>query len=166
MEQGLWPLRSTVAHSQARVGDPIEETFTAINESLLPKHNLEVEDISDLPGYSGGVAVSLKSNGSRTWSTGATARKRGLYTLGPVRVSVADPFSVFRRERLFGGTDTLTIFPQTHDLPGFEVPSSGPLRRQLDQEAHARRYPACLQRQGVRIGGQLESGALEHHREA
>ena len=109
---------------QARVGDPIEETFTAINESLLPKHNLEVEDISDLPGYSGGVAVSLKSNGSRTWSTGATARKRGLYTLGPVRVSVADPFSVFRRERLFGGTDTLTIFPQTHDLPGFEVPSS------------------------------------------
>ena len=109
---------------QARVGDAIEETFTATNESLLPKHSLEVEDVSDLPGYSGGVAVSLRSNGSRSWSTGATARKRGLYTLGPVRVSVSDPFSAFRRERLFGGTDTLTIFPRTHDLPGFEVPSS------------------------------------------
>ena len=41
-----------------------------------------------------------------------------------MRVSNTDAFGLFRRERLFGGTDTLIVYPQTHDLPGYNVPSS------------------------------------------
>ncbi|HJO82778.1 MAG TPA: DUF58 domain-containing protein, partial [SAR202 cluster bacterium] len=109
---------------RVRVGDEVEERLTIRNRSKVPKQLLEVEDLSDIPGYSNGRAVTLTAGGFRSWLSLAPARKRGIYTLGPVRVSNTDAFGLFRRERLFGGTDTLIVYPQTHDLPGYNVPSS------------------------------------------
>jgi uncharacterized protein (DUF58 family) len=109
---------------RARVGDNIEERITVRNLSALPKATLEVEDLTDLPGYSAGMATSLASKGFRSWRTLTPARKRGVYTMGPVRVANTDPFGLFRRERLFGGTDTLTIYPRTFDVSGFTIPAA------------------------------------------
>ena len=109
---------------RVRVGDEVEERLTIRNRSKVPKQLLEVEDLSDIPGYSNGRAVTITAGGFRSWLSLAPARKRGIYTLGPVRVSNTDAFGLFRRERLFGGTDTLIVYPQTHDLPGYNVPSS------------------------------------------
>ena len=109
---------------QARVGDPIEEAVTIDNQSWLPKHDLVVEDTTDLPGYAGGVAISLKGNDSSNWTTQTPARKRGVYTLGPLRVSNTDPFGLFRREGFFGGTNSLTVYPRTLNLPGFDIPTA------------------------------------------
>ncbi len=109
---------------RVRVGDEVEERLTIRNRSKVPKQLLEVEDLSDIPGYSNGREVTLTAGGFRSWLSLAPARKRGIYTLGPVRVSNTDAFGLFRRERLFGGTDTLIVYPQTHDLPGYNVPSS------------------------------------------
>ncbi|MDP6302200.1 MAG: DUF58 domain-containing protein [SAR202 cluster bacterium] len=109
---------------RVRVGDEVEERLTIRNRSKVPKQLLEVEDLSDIPGYSNGRAVTLTAGGFRSWLSLAPARKRGIYTLGPVRVSNTDAFGLFRRERLFGGTDTLIVYPQTYDLPGYNVPSS------------------------------------------
>ena len=115
---------------RAEVGDTIEETITTINHSRLPKHSLEVEDLTTLPGYSGGMALSLRGNGSgpagssTSWVMQAMARKRGMYTLGPVRVAHSDPFGLFRRERRFGETDDVIVYPRTLDLPGFDVPAA------------------------------------------
>ena len=113
---------------QARVGDNIEETFSVRNTVSLPKHALEVEDQTDLPGYSSGTAVSVSGNfygyshSTVSWSTKAPARKRGLYRMGPAKVSNTDPFGIFRRSRDFGGTDDITVFPNTFKLSGFHVP--------------------------------------------
>ena len=109
---------------QAQVRDSIEESFTAINHSISPKNLLEVQDTSNLPGYSSGVAVSIRSKGSTSWDTSFTVRKRGIYTIGPIRVSVSDPFSIFRRERFFGNSDQLTVLPKTHDIQEFAMPVS------------------------------------------
>ncbi len=109
---------------RARVGDAVEERITVRNLSVLPKPVLEVEDMTDMPGYSSGMAVSLASKSFRSWRTSAPARKRGVYTLGPVRVSATDAFGLFRREKFFGGTDTLVVYPRTYDLPGFAIPSA------------------------------------------
>ena len=114
---------------QARVGDPIQEEVTVLNQGWLPKHDLEVEDTTDLPGYTGGMAVSLGGSGSSagassTWTTSTPARKRGVYTLGPMRVANTDPFGLFRREGHFGGTNSLTVYPRTLNLPGFDLPTA------------------------------------------
>ena len=119
---------------RVRVGDEVEERIKVRNRSNLPKPVLEVEDLTDMPGYSNGQAISLPSRGFRSWLSTAKARKRGIYTLGPVRITHTDPFGLFKRERNYGGTDTLLVYPQIHDIPGFSIPSA-----YLSGESTARR---------------------------
>jgi uncharacterized protein (DUF58 family) len=109
---------------RVRVGDDVEERLTIRNLSKIPKAVLEVEDLSDMPGYSNGMAVTLSSGAFRSWLSMAPARKRGIYTLGPVRVSNTDAFGLFRQERLFGETDSLIVYPRTYELPSFAIPAS------------------------------------------
>ncbi len=108
---------------RVRVGDDIEERITIRNHSPWPKPSLEVEDVTDMPGYSSGRELSLSTRGFRSWRTLSPARKRGVYKLGPVRVSNTDAFGLFRRERDFGGQDELVVYPRTLALPDFEIPS-------------------------------------------
>ncbi len=128
---------------RVRVGDDVEERLTVRNVSRLPKPVIEVEDLSDLPGYSNGMAVSLSAKGLRSWTSRAPARKRGVYTMGPVKVSNTDPFGLFKRDRFFGETETLLVYPRTHDIPGFVIPSahtsgeSSARRRSHDLTPHA-----------------------------
>ena len=128
---------------RASVGDNIEERITIQNRSALPKPTLEVEDITDMPGYSNGRALSLSAKGLRSWRTLAPARKRGVYKFGPVRVSNTDAFGLFRRDQTFGGQDDLVVYPRTFDLPDFEIPAgyltgeSTTRRRSHDLTPHA-----------------------------
>ena len=109
---------------RVRVGDDVEERVSVYNLSALPKPTLEVEDLTDLPGYSSGMAVSLQSKGFRSWRTRTPARRRGVYTMGPVRVSNTDAFGMFRRERLFADTEQLVVYPRTLPLPDFTIPAA------------------------------------------
>ena len=128
---------------RVRVGDNVEERLTVRNLSALPKPTLEVEDLTDLPGYSSGMAVSLPTKGFRSWRTQMPARRRGVYTLGPVRVSNTDAFGMFRRERFFCDTDQLIVYPRTHYIPEFAIPAadlsgdSSTRRRSHDLTPHA-----------------------------
>ena len=128
---------------RVRVGDNVEERLTIRNLSALPKPTLVVEDLTDLPGYSSGMAVSLPTKGFRSWRTQMPARRRGVYTLGPVRVSNTDAFGIFRRERFFCDTDQLIVYPRTHYIPEFAIPAadlsgdSSTRRRSHDLTPHA-----------------------------
>ena len=128
---------------RVRVGDNVEERITIRNLGAIPKPTLEVEDLTDLPGYSSGMAVSLDSKGFRSWRTQTPARRRGVYTMGPVRVSNTDAFGIFRREREFGDTAQLIVYPRTQPLPEFAIPAadlsgeSSTRRRSHDLTPHA-----------------------------
>ena len=111
---------------RVRVGDDVEERVSIRNRSSLPKPVIEVEDLTDLPGYSSGAAIGLASRGYRSWLTSAPARKRGVYTMGPVRVANTDAFGLFRRERFFGDTETLVVYPRIFELPDFALPPTNP----------------------------------------
>ncbi len=53
----------------AQVGDQLEERFTVINDSFLPGLWLEVDDHSNLPGYTAGRVTSIGGNQSMEWKT-------------------------------------------------------------------------------------------------
>ena len=109
---------------QAQVGESIDEAITVTNSSVLPKYALEIQDQTDLPGYTGGIVTGLFGGKIGTWQVKMPARKRGRYILGPLKVSNIDPFGLFRRERQFGGAEPVLVFPRTHDLSEFRVPPS------------------------------------------
>ena len=128
---------------RVRVGDDVEERITIRNLDRLPKPVLEVEDLTDLPGYSSGMALALGGKSFRSWRTLTPARKRGVYTMGPVQVSATDFLGLFRRSREFCGTDELVVYPRVHDIPGFTIPAadltgeSTARRRSHDLSPHA-----------------------------
>ena len=119
---------------RVRVGDSVDERITIRNLDSLPKPLLEIEDLTDLPGYHSGMAISMSSKSFRSWRTLTPARKRGVYTMGPVRVVSSDAFGLFRRERFLGDTDRLVVYPRTFDVPGFAIPAA-----HLSGESSARR---------------------------
>ena len=103
-------------------GQPIEGRITIRSKSILPKVWLEVEDPSSVPGHNARRVLTLGARGVDSWDYRTQTRIRGLYTLGPVRVTASDPFGFFHRTRTFGDTTTLLVYPNAPELPNFYIP--------------------------------------------
>ena len=110
------------ATGQAEVGDSFREEIFIKNTSQIPKHSLEVRDLTDMPGHYGGTVVSLYGNTSQAWPSAIKARKRGSYSVGSIEIANGDPFGLFRRERRFGDPRNIIVFPRTHNVMEFEIP--------------------------------------------
>ncbi|MBI4337216.1 MAG: DUF58 domain-containing protein [Chloroflexi bacterium] len=120
--------------ARAQVGDRLEGRITVRNTGLLPKGWLEARDLSDVPGYSNGMAFSLPSRGFRSWKASTVVRRRGLYRLGPIEVAASDPFGLFHLRQKFLGQQELLVYPATVPVPAFRAASAvlageGPVRQ-------------------------------------
>ncbi|MCC6236292.1 MAG: DUF58 domain-containing protein [Dehalococcoidia bacterium] len=112
-------LRRTHRVSQ---GQPLEGQVLLRSTSLLPKVWLEVEDQSSIPSYRSKRVVTIGARGSAGWSYSEPALQRGLYRLGPIRITATDPFGFFRMTREFGEAVTVLVYPAAPDLPNFYIP--------------------------------------------
>lgn len=117
-------LRVEVDRSVDRVeaGHEAESRITVTNTGRFRKLWLEVEDASDLPGYAPRRVMSLGGGGHRTWRIRVRCLHRGLYRVGPVRITSSDPFGLFRFSREFGRPGAVLVYPPYADLSRFAVP--------------------------------------------
>ena len=106
----------------AQVGDTLEETWNLHNRAYLPVLWLEIDDVSTIPGYSARRVVSVDRNDHRTWTTGAVCVQRGIYTLGPLRARIADPFGIFEYEWREERTRQIVIYPPLAHVRGLTLP--------------------------------------------
>ncbi len=122
----LWKVQAEAERHTTRthVGDVADERVWVRNTTWLTKLWLEVEDLSDLPGHSSPRVLHLPARSFRSWKVETLCRRRGLYTLGPLRVRAGDIFGLFRWERAFSGSQQLLVYPKVVDLPSFRVPGS------------------------------------------
>ena len=104
------------------VGEAVAEEFTLRNFSRLPGLWVEVRDSSTIPGYEPGTVQTLGSLDVRTWRTGATCERRGLYTLGPLRLLTGDPFGIFQGEVTYAATTSFVVYPPLVELPDLPMP--------------------------------------------
>lgn len=103
-------------------GQPIEGRVWIRSRSWLPKVWLEVEDPSTLPGHAARRVLTLPVRGAASWSYRTRTRLRGVYQVGPVKVTARDPFGFFRVPRTFGDASTVLVYPSAPELPNFYVP--------------------------------------------
>ncbi|MBM3187853.1 MAG: DUF58 domain-containing protein [Chloroflexi bacterium] len=101
----------------AQVGDVIQERFTMHNDGWVPVLWAEVRDHSDLPGYNASRAVGLGIRSSIRWTTTGTCQRRGIYTLGPVRITMGDPFGLFEVALVHGYTESFVVYPPVVAVP-------------------------------------------------
>ncbi len=103
-------------------GDSLQEEFVLHNEGVLPLLWLEFDDDSYLPGYNPSQVVSCGANQKYTWRAEATCEQRGVFRLGPHRLSTGDPFGLFRVEVQGRGSEALLVYPRVAQLPPMELP--------------------------------------------
>jgi uncharacterized protein (DUF58 family) len=109
-------------YSWIHVGDVLEERFTLDNQAILPALWVEIDDQSDLPGY---TARSVRSAGGQQtiqWRTQGICRQRGLFTLGPWQALTGDPFGFFQVVLDFPRCQSILIYPPVVHLPTIQLP--------------------------------------------
>ena len=111
--------------SHVQVGDTIEERIRVLNMGPIPKTWLEVQELTTMPGGASGQVISLQGGGQRFWRVRIPARQRGVYTLGPIRVTARDPFGLFHHSKTFPGTQEVVVYPAAVDLPYLSIAMSG-----------------------------------------
>jgi uncharacterized protein (DUF58 family) len=119
-------LEADVQRTTQRVtqGQPLEGRVIVRSHSWLPKVWLEVEDPASIPGHSSQRVFTLGSRGVHAWTYRTVTRLRGLYEIGPVRVTATDPFGFFRFTRTFGEVTTILVYPNAPEVPNFYLPAA------------------------------------------
>lgn len=107
---------------RAQVGQMADELIVVRNPSWLPRIWLEVDDPSDLPGARPRRVVSLGGRRRTSWRSQTLLTRRGVYNVGPLRVSSSDPFGLFKQSQSYGSRSQIIVYPPFIDLPHFTVP--------------------------------------------
>jgi uncharacterized protein (DUF58 family) len=103
-------------------GQDFVERITVKNMGWFTKLWLEVEDSSTLPGHNAARIITLGPRESKTWRTTTHCRRRGLFSVGPVRITTGDPFGFFRHSKTYGKQQSVLVYPRATELPNFYVP--------------------------------------------
>lgn len=103
-------------------GDSLQEEFVVHNQGPLPLLWLELDDDSYLPGYNPSQVVSCGAGQRYSWRAEATCEQRGVFRLGPHRLSTGDPFGLFRIESDARESEALLVYPRVAQLPPMELP--------------------------------------------
>ncbi len=117
-----------------QVGQQTESRIRVNSRSALTKLWLEVAEQTDLPGVTSRTVVTLPAHDVRNWKVSLPCNRRGVFSLGPVRVTTGDPFGLFRFSRDYGESQKLLVLPRPEELPYFWAPPAhlvgeGPERR-------------------------------------
>lgn len=132
MTLGAWLWTRSLAHSVritrslryvwAQVGDLLEERFILRNPSRWPLLWAEVNDESNLPGYSAVRVVGAGAQETFEWRVGTVCTRRGLFNLGPWTVRMQEPFGLFTVTQRYEQTRSLLIVPPVMELPSVVLP--------------------------------------------
>ncbi|MCX6460835.1 MAG: DUF58 domain-containing protein [Actinobacteria bacterium] len=89
------------------------------NSSNFASGLLLVEDaVPDSLGTTSRIVIDrLESGGRRDLGTALTGTARGRYTVGPVQLTLRDPFGLCEVRRSFTATDTVIVTPHVVPLP-------------------------------------------------
>lgn len=121
---GVWvrlrPVDVTVARvvrpRRVHAGDPAAAEVTVHNRSRTSPV-LEVHD--PVTGTRGAdlTVAPLHPRSSARASYRLPTRRRGLVEIGPMTVTVSDPFGIWRATSRVSGHDELVVLPAVHDIP-------------------------------------------------
>jgi uncharacterized protein (DUF58 family) len=109
----------------AQVGDILEERITLRNDGALPALWLEIEDLSDMPGYHVSMGTGIGGQSENQWTSHRVCAQRGVFRLGPTILHSGDPFGIFQIDIQFPATRTFTVLPQVIPHLPFQIARGG-----------------------------------------
>jgi uncharacterized protein (DUF58 family) len=116
-------VRRTLDAGTPTVGEPFEETFEVRKTGWAPAPWVEVRDLSGSRDYQPGRVISLGRE-PVSWTSRGIYRRRGWVSFGPTRVTVAEPFGLFRAEARLNERNQVLVYPRVRPLPELLVPAA------------------------------------------
>jgi uncharacterized protein (DUF58 family) len=105
-----------------QVGGRAEARVRVSSSTWYTRLWLELEDVTDMPGPPARSVITLPAKGQRNWKVSLPCRRRGVFSVGPVRITTGDPFGLFRFSRSYGESRSLLVYPLPEELPAFRIP--------------------------------------------
>jgi uncharacterized protein (DUF58 family) len=115
-------LRRNWSGAWLQAGDTVEEQWELTNSGWLPLLWLEIDDASTLPGYTSRWVAAAGPGERQQWRTDIVCRRRGIYTLGPFRARLGDPWGIFSYTWAAHETQQLLVYPPLLALPPLAMP--------------------------------------------
>lgn len=115
--QGVNVSRS-VTPARAHAGQPVKLTLDIVNEGRTRTPLLLLEDhlAWELTGRARFAVQGIEPEGSRSTSLTVRPPRRGRYRVGPLTISVLDPFGLVRRSFTAAGLTDFLVYPRVEPL--------------------------------------------------
>ncbi len=118
---------SRETHPRAFQGDTVNIALYVHNASGFPLSLVEIADFfppDEVPQKQLLVSEAIRPRSvCRVEYPGTCAKRRGMYTVGPIRLTLSDPLGLFEPKRTIGDTMDFTVYPEL--LPLERVPIEG-----------------------------------------
>jgi uncharacterized protein (DUF58 family) len=124
-------------------GDTFTEQLCIRSRAWVPLLWGELRDPNALPGYPGSALIALRPRSETTVSLEGRALRRGIYALGPITLTMGDPFGLFEACLCLGAGARRVVYPRPQELPPLAqrhgvAPTEGPSGPDpLDRSPHA-----------------------------
>ncbi|MFN2526630.1 MAG: DUF58 domain-containing protein [Actinomycetota bacterium] len=108
----------TIAPERATTGQPVSVTIELTNRADTPAPLLLVEDRIplELSGRARFSVAGLEAGGTRVARIDLTPRRRGRYEIGPLTVSIVDPFGIAAVRTRPQGPSSFVVYPRVEKL--------------------------------------------------
>lgn len=117
-------MKRVARNLRSQVGQIFEERYELINQSRLPRLWIEVRDESQLIGAKSSRVLSLiKGKENRSYLVRTRLIERGVFPLGPTRLSSGDIFGMFPTNISFPVQNSLLVYPMMVDISTFPAPA-------------------------------------------
>ena len=111
--------------SEARrgsVGDIFKERFDVSNESRLSALWIEVKNATPISASGSRLLTTLRAHQKQSYAVRMWLTRRGSFPLGPTIVTISDPLGLFRVEKQFAASKSLTVLPMIFPIESFLSP--------------------------------------------
>ncbi len=102
-------------------GDDVQVRLHLTNHGRLPISSARLSDPISGLGTAGATLARLGPRSTAIVPYRLRARRRGVFTVGPVTIDARDPLGLASAARVAGPRDTLVVYPRIEALGGFPI---------------------------------------------
>ena len=104
------------------VGDIFKERFDINNGSRLPALWVEVKNATPISASGSRLLTALRAHQKQSYAVRMWLTRRGSFPLGPTIVTISDLLGLFRIEKKFAASKSLTVLPMIFPIESFLSP--------------------------------------------
>ena len=101
------------------VGDIFKERFDIFNGSRLPALWVEVKNATPISASGSRLLTMIRGHQKQSYAVRMWLTRRGSFPLGPTIITVSDPLGLFRVEKQFSPSKTITVLPMIFPIESF-----------------------------------------------